>query len=99
MKPKDNRYRKVPGPAGLKQQGSQGKGATTTNLGSGDMKERDKTKNSVQVSFTLGKWRAYKAETTNGICSGAQAKPMLSLGNILTSKECPHCKISRKPLS
>ena len=25
MKPKDNRYRKVPGPAGLKQQGSCGR--------------------------------------------------------------------------
>ena len=33
-----------------------------TNLGSGDKKEGDKTKNSVQVSFTLGKWRVYKAE-------------------------------------
>ena len=33
-----------------------------TNLGSEDTKEGDKTKNSVQVSFTLGKQRVYKAE-------------------------------------
>ena len=34
----------VPKPAGFKQQGSRGKGATTSNLGSGDAKEGDKTK-------------------------------------------------------
>ena len=33
----------VPKPAGFKQQGSRGKGATTSNLGSGDAKEGDKT--------------------------------------------------------
>jgi hypothetical protein len=33
-----------------------------TNLGSEDAKEGDKIKNSIQVSFTLGKWRVYKAE-------------------------------------
>ena len=77
-----------------------GKGATVTNLESGDTKEGDKTKNSVQVSFTLGNWRVYKAgnkqtNKKNNICSGAQAKPVLSLGNTFTSKQCPHCKMSR----
>ena len=37
-------------------------GSNNNKLGSGDVKEGDKTKNSVQVSFTLGKQGAYKAE-------------------------------------
>ena len=73
-----------------------GERSNNKKLGSGDSKEGDKTKNSVQVSFTLGKWRGYKPETTNGICSGAQAKPVLLLGNTLKSMECPHCKMSGK---
>jgi hypothetical protein len=89
----------VPQPAGLKQQGSQGKGATMTNLGSGDLKKGDKTKKSVQVSFTLGKWRGYKPETTNGICSGAQGKPVSSLGNTMMSRNVPIVKCPERPLS
>jgi hypothetical protein len=33
-----------------------------TNLGPGEAKEGAKTKNSVQVSLTLGNWEVYKAE-------------------------------------
>ena len=57
-----------------------------------ETRRRETRQNPVQVSFTLGKWRAYKAKTAKGICSGAQAK--LVLGNTLTPKETPHCKMS-----
>jgi hypothetical protein len=45
----------------------------------------------------LGNRGLTKLKTTDGICSGAQAKP--ELGNILMSKECPHCKMSGEPPS
>jgi hypothetical protein len=44
----------------------------------------------------LGNRGLIKLQTTNGICPGAQAKPVLSLGNILMSMECPHHKMSGK---
>ena len=80
----------LPWPAGLKQQGSQGKGATMTNLGSGDSKEGDKTKILFKSHLLLGNGGFIKLKTTNGICSGTQHKKLL--GNTLMSKECPYCK-------
>ena len=62
-------------------------------MGSGDAKEGDKTKNSVQVSFTLGKWRVYKAENHAQV----HRPPVLLLGNTLTTKECPHLKMPGYP--
>lgn len=60
-----------------------GEGDNNDKLGSGDSKEGDKKKKSVQISFTLGKQRAYKATNHKGICPGAQAKSVLSLGYTL----------------
>ena len=65
-----------------------------TNLGSEDTKEGGKTKILFKSHLLLGNGGFIKLKTTDGICSGAQAKPVLSLGNTLTSKECPHCKMS-----
>ena len=45
----------------------------------------------------LGNRGLIKLQTTNGICPGAQAKSVLSLGNTLTSMECPHHQMSGKP--
>jgi hypothetical protein len=42
---------------GLKQQGSRGKGATTTNFEIRRLEGRRQDKNPVQALFTLGKWR------------------------------------------
>ena len=43
----------VPKPAGFKQQGSRGKGATTSNLGSGDAKEGDRRDKKFCSSLSL----------------------------------------------
>ena len=66
-----------------------------TNLGSGDSKEGDKTKILFKSHLLLGNRGLIKLKTTNGICSGTQAK-LVVLGNTLSSKECPHCKRYRK---
>jgi hypothetical protein len=85
----------VPRPEGLKQQSSPEKGTTTTNWGSGDEKEGDKTKILFMSHLLLGNGGFTKLKTTGGICSGTQVKPVL--GNTLMSKECPHCNMSGKP--
>jgi hypothetical protein len=83
----------LPQPAGLKQQGSEGKGATTTNFGIRKREGRRQDKNSVQASFIQWKWGGgfLKLKIANEICSGTQAKPVV-LGNTLRSKEYRHCK-------
>jgi hypothetical protein len=67
-----------------------GERSNNKKLGSGDSKEGDKTINSVHVSFTLGKQRAYKAENHKQYCLGPQTNLVLSLGNTMMSKGCPH---------
>ena len=67
----------VPRPEGLKQQSSPEKGTTTTNWGSGDEKEGDKTKILFMSHLLLGNGGFIKLKTTDGICSGAQDKPVL----------------------
>ena len=89
-------YITFPRPAALKQQGSEGKGATLTNLGSGDAKEGDKTKILFNSHLLFGNAGFIKLKTTNSICSGAQAKPVLDSKLMSKSKECPHCKMSGK---
>jgi hypothetical protein len=83
----------LPWPAGLKQQGSQGKGATMTNFGVRRLEGRRQNKNPVHVLFIIGKWRAFKDKNPQMVF--AQAKWVV-LGNTLSSKECPHCKRYRK---
>jgi hypothetical protein len=63
-------------------------------LGSGDLKEGGKTKILFKPIYSWENGGLIKLKTTDSICSGLQAKLMLS--NTLTSKECPHCKRSRK---
>jgi hypothetical protein len=59
-------------------------------------KERRQEKNLTKSHLLLGNRGLIKLQTTNGIYPGAQAKPVLLLGNTLKSMECPHCKMSGK---
>jgi hypothetical protein len=61
----------LPQTAVHKQQDSQGKGPITTNLGSGDGKEGDKTKILFKPHLLSGNGGFIKLKTTNSICSGA----------------------------
>jgi hypothetical protein len=57
----------LPQPAGLKQQSSLEKGATMTNLGSGEMKKGEKTKILFKSHLLLGNGAFIKLKTTKGI--------------------------------
>jgi hypothetical protein len=63
-------------------------------LGSENTKEGDKTKILFKPHFLLGNGVFKKLKTSDSICSGTQARPVL--GNTLTSKEYSHCKMSGK---
>ena len=70
----------MPGPAGLKQQGSQGKGGTTTNWDQETRRKDMRQTNLVKSHLLLGNRGLRKLKTKSGTCPGAWTKPVLSLG-------------------